>query len=59
MTHKSIWKRFESASAARFGARRNKRSEIVNLVASGMEVEPAISEVLGATTTKDEAGRIK
>jgi ParB-like chromosome segregation protein Spo0J len=33
--------------------------EIVNLVASGMEVEQAIAEVLSLTTTKDEASRIK
>lgn len=36
-----------------------KRGEIVNLVASGMEVEQAINEVVGTTTTKDQAGRVK
>jgi len=36
-----------------------KRGEIVALVASGKEVEQAIKEVVGTTTTKDEAGRVK
>ena len=36
-----------------------RRGEIVSLVASGMEVEQAIAEVLGMTTTKGEDGRIR
>jgi hypothetical protein len=36
-----------------------KRGEIVSLVASGVEVENAIADVLGVTTTKDVAGRVK
>ena len=36
-----------------------QRGEIVNLVASGMEVEQAIKEVLGVTTTKETARRVK
>lgn len=36
-----------------------KRGEIVNLVASGMEVEQAIKEVTGLTAVKDQAGRVK
>jgi ParB-like chromosome segregation protein Spo0J len=35
-----------------------KRGKIVSLVASGMEVEVAIKDVLGVTTTKDAAGRV-
>ena len=37
----------------------DQRAEIVNQVASGMEVERAIAQVLGVTTTKESAGRIK
>jgi hypothetical protein len=36
-----------------------KRAEIVNLVACGMEAEQAIASVVGVTTTTDAAGRVK
>jgi hypothetical protein len=36
-----------------------QRGEIVSLVASGMEVEVAIKEVVGTTVIKDEGGKVK
>jgi ParB/Sulfiredoxin domain len=36
-----------------------KRGEIVSLVASGMEVEVAIKEVVGTAVIKDEGGQVK